>query len=128
MESGVKFDVEDVSLDFQNGQMTINGILRQAGGTPPEVVWVWSYFINPSLPIPGSWSNAPIKLLAPFVRGPEARVSATGHFHWWNNSDAPREGYFAHVRVSATDANSAAVPPPEREYGLEGAVPVRNLL
>lgn len=124
----ITFDVEEVTLDFRDGQMTISGTLHQVGGAPPEVVWVWPYFTNPDLPIPGSWSDKPIKLLAPFARGPEARVSARGHFHWWNNSDAPRGGYYAHVHVSAADAHSVAVPPPAREYGLEGAVAVRSLL
>jgi hypothetical protein len=127
LTADVEFEVDGVTLDFRDGQMTITGALRQLGSTPPEVVWVWAYFVNPGLDVPGSWSGKPIKLLAPFARGTEARINAREHFHWWNNSDVPRSGYHAHVRIATSDAGAAQVPPRERDYTLERTVPVTTI-
>ncbi|HEX8674696.1 MAG TPA: hypothetical protein VF710_22535 [Longimicrobium sp.] len=127
MKPEIDFDVEEVTLNFATGEMEIRGRLRRISGPPPEVVWVWSYFLNPDVEPTGSWSGAPIKLLGPLSQGDEATLSARGHFHWWNNQDVPRNGYYAHVSVSPDTGLDATVPVPRREYTLEGAVRVRSV-
>jgi hypothetical protein len=73
-----------VVLDFTTGEMEIRGHLSWDGGPPPEVIWVWAYFLNPSESMPGgrgSRSASPIKLLNPLRGQSSATVVARGHFH-----------------------------------------------
>jgi len=118
-----------VSLNFGNGDMEIRGHLTWEAGPYPEVVWVWAYFLNPgeaATGVTGSRSSSPIKLLHPLRHNKSAEIVARGHFHWWDNSDAPRQGYLAKVTISAASSDSVAVPVRQRDYSALDAVPVES--
>src|SRR5215211_1530030 len=97
--SVVRLHAPSVSLDFETGEMEITGHLTWEDGPHPEVLWVWAYFLNPGETVAGSRSSNPIKLLHPLHHSTSADIVARGHFHWWNNPDAPRDGYYAKVSV-----------------------------
>lgn len=126
-ESVVTLHNPSVALDFATGDMEIRGHLTWDDGPHPEVLWVWAYFLNPNEDMPGgrgSRSNLPIKLLQPLRQSTAAHIVARGHFHWWNNPDAPRDGYVAHVFVAAASSEDAQVPVRNRDYSTVRAVPV----
>lgn len=113
-----------VALDFGGRQMEIRATLVNAGPARPDTVWLWAYFVHSSSP-GGSWSDQPIAVAAPFAAGDTAPAVARGGFHWATNSRVPRRGYLARVSASAQSADAAQVPTPQRDYGIEGAVPVK---
>ena len=87
-------------------------------------MWVWAYFVNPSVNTTGSWSDEPIAVAAPFARGDTAAVVARGPFHWPNNPNIPRSGFYARVRASAVSPDDARVESSRRAYATQGAVRV----
>lgn len=123
-EPQVEFWPSEVVMDFTNGALRISGRLEWKGGPAPEVLWIWAYFLNPSEPIEGSRSDRPLKVLHPLRGQKAADVTAKGRFHWWNNPDVPRSGYFAKVTVSASSRDDAEVPIEIRDYTAFEAIPV----
>lgn len=117
-----------VALDFESGTLEIRGHLTWDSGPHPEVLWVWAYFLNPGENVPGrspaSRSNPPIKLLHPLRQATAADIIARGHFHWWNNPDAPRDGYLAKITIAAASSEDAQVPVGKRDYSTVDAIPV----
>ena len=121
----VSFDVQSVTLNYQTRQMEIRGTLRSKGATRPDRVWIWAYYFAPSFSVPGSWSDEPIEITNPFAGGDAVQITAQGHFHWWDNPDTPKSGYYARVNVSARSAEDARVPTSLRNKSAEGAQRVR---
>jgi hypothetical protein len=120
----VIFEPTDVALDFSAGEMVIKGrLIKAPQSRPPIQVWLWAYFINPSEDVEGSRSDEPI-FVEPQFAGDTASVVARGPFHWATNQDAPRNGYYAHVRASTRSSDDARVPVPRRNYSPIGAVKV----
>ncbi|HYX72064.1 MAG TPA: zinc ribbon domain-containing protein [Nitrososphaera sp.] len=124
--SDVSFDVSSVTLNYQTRQMEIRGMLRNNGSSKPNRVWVWAYFFAPASEYAdGSWSDSPIEIDNPFASGDTATITATGHFHWWDNSYTPKSGYYARVSVSAQSSEAAKVPSAQRNRSSAGAYSVR---
>jgi hypothetical protein len=124
--ASIAFDVESVTLNYKTRNMEIRGKLRNNGTTKPEKVWVWAYFFAPNSEYAsGSWSGSPIELNNPFASGNEANVTATGHFHWWDNSHTPKSGYYARVNTSTQSGDAAIVPTEQRNKTATGAYTVR---
>lgn len=123
----VEFEPRSISLDYGAREMIIRGTLRKAEGAPaPEKVWVWAYFTNPNIDTRGSWSDSPLEVRPRFGKDGTARITARGHFHWANNPDLPRSGYYARVSVSSISEDAARVPASSRDYSTSGAVRVRS--
>lgn len=120
----VTFEPESVTLNYRTRQMEITGTLRNASPTRPERVWVWAYFFNPSFS-DGSWSDQAIEIENPFRSGDTARITARGHFHWWNNSYTPTSGYFARTSVSVASGEGAHIHSSVRNKTTPGALTVR---
>ncbi len=123
--SSISFDVESVTLNYKTRNMEIRGKLRNTEATKPQKVWVWAYFFAPNTEHTGSWSGLPIELSNPFVSGDEANVTATGHFHWWDNSFTPKSGYYARVSTSTQSGEAAQVDSAQRNKNAAGAYKVR---
>jgi hypothetical protein len=112
-----------VRLDWGAGEMEIRGKLaKPPGAPPPATVWVWAYYVNPSVNPSGSWSDEPIAV-TPAFSGDTATIVARGPFHWSGTSyttptgdPLPRRGYFAWVTVSSDSPDSARVPSTSRVY------------
>lgn len=122
----VSFDVESVTLNYGTRNMEIRGKLRNSGATKPTKVWVWAYFFAPNSEYAGgSWSGSPVQLDNPFASGNEANVTATGHFHWWDNPKTPRSGYYARVSTSTLSEDAATVSSAQRNKTAAGAYKVR---
>ena len=113
-----------MTLDISAGEMVINGRLIKAPESRlPIQAWLWAYFVNPSEDVTGSRSDEPI-FVEPRFAGDTASVVARGPFHWATNQDAPRNGYYARVRVSTRSSGDALVPVPRPNYSPIGAVKV----
>lgn len=124
--ASVSFDVESVTLNYSTRNMEIRGKLRNSDTTKPTKVWVWAYFFAPNSEYAsGSWSGSPIELDNPFASGNEASVTATGHFHWWDNPNTPGSGYYARVSTSTLSEDAATVPSAQRNKTAAGAYTVR---
>ena len=123
--STVDLVADSVFLDYTAREMEIRGTLINTGPARPDTVWVWAYFINPSVATQGSWSDAPIAVVAPFVTSDTASFVARGSFHWATNRELPKSGFYARVAVSPVAADSAQVPSTNRLYSAAGAVPVQ---
>lgn len=124
--SNVSFDVSSITLNYQTRQMEIRGTLRNNGSSKPDRVWVWAYFFAPASEYAdGSWSDSPIEIGNPFASGDTATITATGHFHWWDNPHTPKSGYYARVSVSAQSSEAAKVPSAQRNRSSAGAHSVR---
>jgi len=122
----ITFIPSDVALDYRTSEMRITGkLVRDSGATGPGRVWIWAYFLNPSVDRRGSWSDQPIEVTEPFANGDTATVRAVGRFHWATNSDLPRAGFYARVTASPASAEVAQVPPSSRVLDPAGAVKVR---
>lgn len=123
--ASVVFDVESVTLNYKTRNMEIRGKLRNGGATKPDKVWVWVYFFAPNSEYAsGSWSGSPIEISNAFASGNEAKVTATGHFHWADNSYTPKSGYYARVSVSEKSGEASMVPSEQRNKTAAGAYTV----
>ena len=123
----VSFVPSRVAFDWNTGETEIRGILaKPPGSAAPDTVWVWAYFVNPTVNSIGSWSNEPIAVAPVFDTGDSAAIVARGPFHWATNSDLPRRGNFARVFVSAASPDAARVPSASRVYDTVGAIRVRS--
>lgn len=122
--SSISYEVESVTLNYRTHNMEIRGTLHNKGKSKPGKVWVWAYFVNPTFQSRGSWSGEPIEIEQPFDHADSSQFVATGHFHWWNNSESPIDGYFARVRASAQSGDAAYLPSQRRSYDTAGAYKV----
>jgi hypothetical protein len=114
-----------VTLDYTDGNAIIEGTVVAPRGVRPDTIFIWAYFINPSISS-GSWSDEPFALPEPFARGDTARFTARGHFHWWNNRNMPvHDGFLARV-YAATTREGARVPVRLRSYEMNTLVPVHS--
>ena len=122
--TAVSFVPGVVRLDWAAGEMEIRGrIAKPPGAQPPGTVWVWAYYVNPTVNPSASWSDEPIAVTTAFSNSDTATIVARGPFHWSGTSyttptgdPLPRRGYFAQVRVSAVSADDARIPSSSRDY------------
>ena len=119
--TAVSFVPGVVRLDWAAGEMEIRGrIAKPPSAPPPGTVWVWAYYVNPTVNPNASWSDESIGV-TPAFNGDTAAIAARGPFHWTTNTMPngallPRRGYFAQVRVSAASADEARIPSSSRDY------------
>jgi hypothetical protein len=59
--------------------------------------------------------------------GRHGPVQRRGRFHWWNNRElGVRDGFLAHVSVSARSAADARIPVVLRDYSMGNMVPAHS--
>ncbi len=117
------YNVRLVSLDFINGQSyTTLSLKLQPGQPAPEKLLVRTRFYVPGGAENQSWTTT-AGVTRPRAEGDRVEVTIASECYWCDRPDAPRDGYFADVHVSAQYEGETF--PLERDgYPVEAAVPV----
>jgi hypothetical protein len=99
--SAAEYDVRLVSLDFINGQTYTTLVLKLRPGQPaPEKLLVSTRFYVPGGGEDQSWTTT-AGVTRPRAAGGRVEVTIASECYWCDRPDAPRDGYFADVYVSA---------------------------
>ena len=118
----INYKVRMVSLDFINKESYTELKLElQPGQRAPERVWITTVFFAPAYP--GKVWMAKAEINAPFAQGNQTETVATAPSDPFTYLNAPRDGYFARVYISTSDAGDS-YPPDYFSRDITNAVPV----